>query len=72
MEVGRLVRLKRKEKRMTQHDVGRRVGVQRKYISDIERGRNVPGANLLVSLARVLDIDLNLLKEAGDDGKEVL
>lgn len=71
MEVGRLIRLKRKAKRMTQQDVTKRTGIARKYISDIERGRNLPGTETLVNLAKCLDLDLNLLKEAGD-GEKVL
>jgi transcriptional regulator with XRE-family HTH domain len=71
MEVGRLIRLKRKAKGMTQEDVGRRVGIARKYVSELERGKFLPGTKVLVNLARCLDIDLNLLKEAGD-GEKVL
>lgn len=67
MEVGRLIRTKRKAKRMTQVDLAKRVGVARNYVSEIERGNYLPGARVLVNLAKCLDIDLNLLKEAGEN-----
>lgn len=62
MEAGKVIRWKRREKKLTQQEVAARVGIGRKYLSDIERGRFSPGTRILVGLAVVLDIDLNLLK----------
>lgn len=75
MEVGKLIRRKRREKKLTQEEAAIRVEISRRYLSDVERGIFYPGSRILVSLAVLLDIDLNELKidapeAAGDDNEE--
>ena len=49
---------------MTQTELAEKVGVAGNYISMIERGKNLPSRKLQHALARVLDVDYDML-EAG-------
>lgn len=59
--VGNLVKSMRNKKGLTQSDLSQQSNLSRNYISDIENGRYMPSVNTLITLASLLDIDLNVL-----------
>ena len=60
--VGDYIRIERLKRNWIQEDLGNRVGVSQKTISDIETGENEAGnLDLLRKLARELDLDLENL-----------
>lgn len=61
--VERVIRKAREKVGMTQYQVADSVGVSRAYFADVERGRYTPSLKLLSRLGKLLDIDLNFLKE---------
>lgn len=61
--VERVIRKAREKAGMTQYQVADSVGVSRAYFADVERGRYTPSLKLLSRLGKLLDIDLNFLKE---------
>lgn len=65
-EVGKIVRHARENEKITQKKLAERIDISRNYISDIECGRYVPSVETLISIANVLNIDLNLLKNDGN------
>ena len=62
-KVAETLRDARKSKRMTQNEVAEKVGVSRTYYADVERGRYNPSLGLMARLARILNINLNFLKQ---------
>jgi transcriptional regulator with XRE-family HTH domain len=52
---GRNVRTRREAKRLTQESLAERAGLDRTYLSDIERGIRNPGVKNIVKLALALD-----------------
>lgn len=65
-EIGKQVKRARKENGLTQHDLSQKVSISRNYISDIECGRYVPSVEILISLSKELEIDMNLFKNDGN------
>ena len=58
--------LKRLRGRVSLREVTRRTGVSSSYLSQIERGERVPGANLLRKLAELYRVDPDqLIRRAG-------
>ena len=51
----------RKQKRMTQEELSGKMGVSPKYLSSIERGRENPTLNTLISLTESLNINMSEL-----------
>lgn len=63
--LGRLVRARRDDLRLTQEDVARELGVERSYIGHIESGRiKQPSREMLAQLSRILGIPLHDLAVA--------
>jgi transcriptional regulator with XRE-family HTH domain len=62
--IGKVIREKRQEKKMTQAKVSEYTGLSRNYLSDIENSRYMPSVNSLVKIVKCLDLDLNLLLSA--------
>jgi transcriptional regulator with XRE-family HTH domain len=62
-KLGEVIKLKRREKKMTQVSVSKITGLSRQYISDIENGRYMPSVDSLSRIAICLNLDLNVLKE---------
>ncbi len=56
MTIGSNIRKYRKEKKMTQKDLGRSVGISNTYLSDLEVGRINPSIKTLKRLSTALDI----------------
>lgn len=54
--LGNAIRRLRENAGMTQADLSERTGIQRPNISRIERGGQMPGADILLQLARALDV----------------
>lgn len=53
--IGQRIRCARKQKKLTQEELGQRVNTDGKYISRLESGKNLPSLKRLVQIARVLD-----------------
>ncbi|WMM11536.1 helix-turn-helix transcriptional regulator [Staphylococcus simulans] len=55
-----LVKKKRKELKMTQEEVARKVGISRSYLSDIENGKAFPSGRVLLKINNVIPIFLSV------------
>jgi transcriptional regulator with XRE-family HTH domain len=55
--LGSVIRRRRRQLEVTQQEVARRVGVRANYIGYLERDMRRPSTNVLVKLAKVLDLD---------------
>ena len=62
--IGTRVRERRKEKCWTQKELAQRVGTSYKYISHVENGIKFPSLEMLVCLARELEVSLDYLVSA--------
>lgn len=54
--VGRRIKEERKKKKMTQKELGERIGVRHNTVSSYEAGTNAPEQNAIFKIARALDI----------------
>ena len=63
MSLGRIIRKKREQLKLTLDEVGGRVGYSKPYLSTIETGKvnNPPSDDLLIKLEKVLEFDSGLL-----------
>ncbi len=61
-KIGNEIKVARERNNLTQQQVSKKINISRNYLSDIECGRYIPSTEKLLVLARILDIDLNLLK----------
>lgn len=61
IQLGMRIRYLRKQKGMSQLELSLEAGVNKNYISDLERGSRNPSITLLEKIARALDIDLSTL-----------
>lgn len=59
--IGDIINQHRNEMKLTQLQLADKSTLSRSYISDIEAGRYAPSVKSLVSIANVLNIDLNFL-----------
>lgn len=64
--IGIMIRNARKKANFTQQYVSDKTDISRNYISDIECGRYIPSVDKLVELSKLLDLDLNLIKNDGN------
>jgi len=73
--IGERLFLFRKAKKLTQKQVASDVGTSASYISEIEAGKKLPGSEILSSLLRSFELNINwLLSGQGEmiiTGKEV-
>ena len=64
----------RKEKGLSQEELGFQTGLHRTYISQLERGLKSPSLNTLIKIAKVLDLKLShffyLMEEETNDCSE--
>jgi repressor LexA len=67
MELGHIIRKRRKEKGLTQDQLSARVGISKPYLSNIETGRakNPPTDRILVALEGELGFESNALLRLG-------
>jgi transcriptional regulator with XRE-family HTH domain len=56
--VGSILRSSRKERRLSQEQLARSMGVKRSYVSRIERGRSSPSLYSLLRAVSALGMDL--------------
>ena len=63
MSLGRIIRKKREQLKLTLDEVGSRIGFSKPYLSTIETGRvnNPPSDELLTKLERILEFESGLL-----------
>jgi len=54
---GTILRRRRRQLELTQHQVARRAGVRANYVGYLERDMRRPSTKVLVRLAKVLDLD---------------
>lgn len=64
--IGTIIRNARKEANFTQQEISNKTNISRNYISDIECGRYIPSVDKLVELSKLLNLDLNLIKNDGN------
>ncbi|MCX8998248.1 helix-turn-helix domain-containing protein [Rhizobiaceae bacterium BDR2-2] len=60
IEVGKKIRVQRTMKKMSQTELGNRIGVTFQQVQKYERGSNRVSASKLVEIARALDVDVRL------------
>lgn len=58
MSIGDNVRMIRKEKRLTQKALAKKIGISRSYLSDIENNRKNPSSKTIESFAEKLDVTM--------------
>lgn len=75
--IGERLKKLRKEKGLSQKELASLLETSQGYISDIEKGIKKPGSDFLISLKRLLKVDLNwfladegMVPEAGSVGHE--
>ena len=61
IQLGKRIRYLRKQKKMSQLDLSLESGVNKNYISDLEKGRRNPSVLILNRIAIALNIDLATL-----------
>jgi transcriptional regulator with XRE-family HTH domain len=59
--IGERIKQLRMKKGLSQQALAKRLGTSSGYISELEQGKKMPGAELLLSLKREFDVDLNWL-----------
>jgi transcriptional regulator with XRE-family HTH domain len=67
-KVGSRMREKRKEKNVTQVDFAKKAGISTNYYASLEQGKNSPSLDVLLRIAKALDVSvLYLLNDRIDD-----
>lgn len=61
--IGNVINNNRSKLKITQQQLADKSNLSRSYIADIEAGRYAPSVKSLVSIANVLNLDLNFLLE---------
>ena len=64
--IGSAIREARKQHKMTQQEVADRLGIKRSLYSQYERGACSITLKTWIELARLLDLDMNIMMEALD------
>lgn len=59
--LGKRIRMKRREKRMSQQELAKAVQISASYFGNLERGNRVPSIDTLVAIANSLDVGLDFL-----------
>lgn len=63
MSIGSNIKKIRKEKKITQNDLAKEMGISRSYLGDLENDRRNPSTKTLESLAQKLDVSMPYLLE---------
>lgn len=61
VQLGMRIRYLRKQKNMSQEDLALECGVNKNYLSDLERGTRNPTVKVMEKIAKALEIDLSTL-----------
>lgn len=56
--LGKVIRLTRRKKKMTQEDLGELAGISPKYLGEVELGRSNPTVMFLTKIAWALEIEI--------------
>ncbi len=64
-QLGRVIQTCRKEREMTQTELGERLGVSAQSVSNWERGETLPDLELLVDMADIFDRSLDSIVRSG-------
>jgi transcriptional regulator with XRE-family HTH domain len=64
---GKAVRIGRVRRDWTQEELARRAGLERSYLSGIERGERDPGLEVQERIARALEMSLSELQAAAEE-----
>ena len=59
--MGRRIKMKRREKRMSQQELAKAVQISASFYGNLERGNRVPSIDTLVAIANTLDVGLDFL-----------
>ncbi len=59
--MGRRMKLKRREKKMSQEEMAKAVQISMSFYGNIERGKRIPSIDTLVAIANVLDVGTDYL-----------
>ncbi len=59
--VGQKIKYIRKERKLTQEELGNLCGLSYKFISDVERGKQNPSLDSITSIAKGLNVQLSAL-----------
>ena len=67
VQLGKRIAFLRKKKKMSQLDLALDSGINKNYISDLERGRRNPSLMILSRLSKALDCDMATLLQGIKD-----
>jgi transcriptional regulator with XRE-family HTH domain len=71
IEMGRKIRLRRVEQRLSQSELGRKLGLSFQQVQKYEKGVNRVGASRLQEIATALDVSVTFFYDSDDKTKEV-
>jgi transcriptional regulator with XRE-family HTH domain len=71
IEMGKKIRLRRIEQRISQSDLGEKLGVSFQQVQKYERGINRVGASRLQQIAMALDVPVTFFYDGDGETKEV-
>src|SRR3979409_2133221 len=71
IEMGKKIRLRRVEQRLSQSDLGEKLGVSFQQVQKYEKGVNRVGASRLQQIATALDVPVTLFYDGDGETKEV-
>lgn len=63
-EIGRALRERRRELKMTQQEVADSIGVARRVVGELERGKPTVQLQIAMDVSNVLGLDMNLAARA--------
>lgn len=64
---GRRLKVLRKAKKLNQAELAEKVGIETKYLSNLETGRRSPSFDKAIELAKALDVPVSSLFSFDDD-----
>ena len=70
-KISNLIKVKRKEKKLTQEELAQKINVTEKAVSRWETGRGTPDISLLIPLANTLGIDVSELLSGIENKKDL-
>jgi transcriptional regulator with XRE-family HTH domain len=71
IEMGKKIRLRRVEQRISQSDLGEKLGVSFQQVQKYEKGVNRVGASRLQQIASALDVPVTFFYDSDSKSKEV-
>jgi transcriptional regulator with XRE-family HTH domain len=71
VEIGKRIRLRRLEKKMSQTELADKVGVTYQQIQKYEGGQHRPGTDRLIQISKAIEVPLSFFIEATDHRRKV-